>query len=382
MSVRWVAGWVIGITALSNAGCDRVKNMGDGGEAPPDGQAMGGPGCPGAGGADGGGGPAACPFTGCTATVPAPGTSLRSVWIAPTGDTWTAGDAGLVGRRATAGGWCWCVQPTGPSLTAVAGSADSDVWIAGAGGTLLHWTGSAFESAPGVAPGKQLAGAWATAANDVWVVGDQGAIRHFDGASWSALDVGSENTLRAVWGTDSAHVWVGGSYPTMVPSTELAGSAATIFQRTATGWDETVPFSQGYGAAWVSAIDGTSATDIWAVGVDQPAGAAAAFSTAIHFDGASWTMPSTPVDFYINTMLTGVAAGPPDAPAGAWMVGGAQGLLTDGMGTWTKSTNPLLASMIAVRARAGAMWAVGRDVTVARWQGTDWIADFGPLPAP
>ncbi len=45
--------------------------------------------------------------------------------------------------------------------------------------------------------------------NDVWVVGALGAAAHFDGTSWTRSDVGSGETLRAIWLRDSAEVGFG-----------------------------------------------------------------------------------------------------------------------------------------------------------------------------
>lgn len=329
---------------------------------------------------DGGG--AACPLTGCASTTPIAGTTLRSVWIAPSGEVWTAGDAGLTGRRSHDGDWCWCVQPSGAKLNGVWGSADDDVWMVGDAGTALHWTGSAFQSVPDVAPGRRLAGVSGTGAGDVWAVGEAGTIRHFDGTSWSALDASSAYTLFAVWTPDPVNVWIGGRNPTVDAVTGVRGAEAILLGRTASGWTTTVAFAQGKGDAFVTAIDGISPNDVWAVGHDQPAGAAEDVGGAVHFDGTSWTEPATPSSFFGEAALDGVAAGTPDAPHGAWMVGGRQGIRTDGPGAWTKSDNPLLSRLHGIDARGDAMFAVGPDLRVARWNGTDWTADFGPVAAP
>ena len=330
---------------------------------------------------DGGGG-AGCPLTGCAATEPTAGATLRTVWIAGTGEVWTAGDAGLVGRRSSAGAWCWCAQPSATKLNDVWGSADGDVWFVGDAGVVLHWNGGSFESVPGVAAGQRLSGVSGTGAADVWTVGDAGTIRHFDGTSWSALDAASAYTLNDVWTSDPANVWVVGSNPTVDAPTGLRGSEAIALRRTEAGWMKNVAFAQGYGFASLVGIDGTSPTDIWAVGPNQPAGAASPIGGAAHFDGTRWTVPATPIDFFLNNELSGVAAGTPDAPAGAWMVGGVQAIRTDGKGSWTKSDNPLVGDLIAIDARGDAMFAVGPNLRVVRWTGTDWTADFGPVPAP
>lgn len=335
-----VAGAVVG---LAVAGCGRLDDLIDDLVHRGGGQTGGDGGCGAPGTTADGGAAAACPFTGCAASTPPAGTDLKSVWIAASGQVWTAGEAGVVGRRSDAGVWCWCVQASATNLNAVWGSGDDDVWIVGDAGSVLRWNGAAFTPAPDVAPARRLAGVSGTSATDVWVVGDAGTVRHFDGSSWSALDASSAFTLSAVWTSDPGHVWVVGSNPTVDAPTGLRGSEAIALQRTASGWTKHIAFSQGFGGARLAAIDGISASDIWAVGTNQPAGAAAAFGGAAHFDGLEWTVPAAPDDFFIDALLTGVAAGTPDAPHGAWMVGGVRGLRTDGAGTWTKSDDPLAA---------------------------------------
>lgn len=360
------------VLMLANAGCGRLEDLIDD---------LGGHGG-GHGGLDGGcrndGGGGVCPFTGCAATEPPAGTTLRSVWIAATGEVWTAGDSGLTGRRSQAGGWCWCVQPSGANLSSVWGSSDDDVWMLGDADKAFRWDGAAFRTVADIAPGHHLAAVSGTSAGDVWVAGAAGAIRHFDGTAWSALDASSSYTLHAIWTPDPATVWVAGENPIVDPSTGMSGDEGIALRRTATGWLKTVAFVQHQGSARVLAIDGISATDIWAVGVNQPAGALLHVGDAAHFDGNGWTEPMT-LDFFANTWLTGVAAGTPDAPQGAWMVGDVQAVRTDGVGSWTKSDNPLLSRLTAIDARGDAMFAVGPNLTVARWNGADWTQDFGPV---
>ncbi len=43
-------------------------------------------------------------------------------------------------------------------------------------------------------------------ANDVWAAGARGAVAHFDGTSWRRSDVGSKNSVNALWLRDSGEV--------------------------------------------------------------------------------------------------------------------------------------------------------------------------------
>src|SRR5258708_39760010 len=57
----------------------------------------------------------------------------------------------------SADNWCWRNPlPQGNSLFGVWGSGASDVWAVGAGGTSLHWTGSAWTSDSSSAAAKLL----------------------------------------------------------------------------------------------------------------------------------------------------------------------------------------------------------------------------------
>src|SRR5262249_51217841 len=87
------------------------------------------------------------------------------------------------------GGWCWDIPlPQGNLLKAAWAASPTDLWVVGEVGTLLHYDGTSWSSAPRLTT-EALNGVWGSAPGDVWAVGDDEALLHFDGAKWSMVGV-------------------------------------------------------------------------------------------------------------------------------------------------------------------------------------------------
>src|SRR5690606_28623857 len=78
--------------------------------------------------------------------------------------------------------WCLAPAPVDPryALTAVAGTSESDVWAVGAGGTILHYDGSAWIPIPSGHANTFFA-VWASGPKDVWVVSTPELVLHGNG---------------------------------------------------------------------------------------------------------------------------------------------------------------------------------------------------------
>ncbi len=48
--------------------------------------------------------------------------------------------------------------------------------------------------------GNELRGVWSSGPGDVWAVGMNGTIIHWDGTSWASAPSGTTNNLYGVWG--------------------------------------------------------------------------------------------------------------------------------------------------------------------------------------
>lgn len=268
-------------------------------------------------------------------------------------------------------GQSWGVVPTPNvgtdhnSLFAVAATSDQDAWAVGnyfddgslAWKTLaLHWDGTAWKVLETPSPSTRfstLLGVVAISPSDAWAVGARQTsgptvrnlplIEHWDGTSW-----------------------------TVVPSPRIAGSST---------------FLQGIAAA--------SATDVWAVGFTDA-------STLIeHWNGSSWTVVPSPNPFARTSFLHSVAA---LSPTDAWAVGGGY-LNDDGTSertlalhwdgtSWsvasTPNEGPVNNQLLGVTAPGSrSVWAVGLFVDALtnenrtlteRWDGTAWSIVDSPSP--
>jgi hypothetical protein len=105
-----------------------------------------------------------------------------------------------------------------------------------------------------------LFGVWGTSASDVFAVGagppgPPGVILHYDGASWTMIASSSTDGFDGVWGSSSSDVYVVGS-PTCMESAMVhfdGVSWATV--------------ASGINTGPIYGVGGTSATDIFAVGM-------------------------------------------------------------------------------------------------------------------
>jgi hypothetical protein len=94
----------------------------------------------------------------------------------------------------------------------------------------------------------------------------------------------------------------------------------------------------------VTGISGTSASDVWAVGVDG----------IMHFDGATWSKVETGVAAQDHARAVW-----PRTPSDVWMVNGPTILHYDGT-TWTATTSPTSNSLTGIwGSSASDIWAVG-----------------------
>ena len=85
--------------------------------------------------------------------------------------------------------------------TGLWGSSATDIWAVGDGGTLLHYTGSAWSasSQSGQLIKQNLLAIWGLSAADIWVAGDLGTLLHYDGTTWSQVDSGFDKSLYSIW---------------------------------------------------------------------------------------------------------------------------------------------------------------------------------------
>jgi hypothetical protein len=213
-----------------------------------------------------------------------------------TTDAWAVGYAGHPFATLTVhwDGASWTVvpSPNGTThrnvLSAVSATGPADVWAVGyqlvdgdVGGVALieHWDGHAWSIVPAHAGGSSvLYGVKANAADDVWAVGSRGSYppevtltEHWDGASWTVVpspSPGVADRLHAVDGTSGSDVWAVGSTFRSAPTAHgliLRGDgSAWTRERGGAGPDGVYTF--------LLATTAITAGDAWAMGETGAAG--------------------------------------------------------------------------------------------------------------
>jgi hypothetical protein len=79
------------------------------------------------------------------------------------------------------------------------------------GSELLRYDGKTWATSTGIPQSVYITAISGTAANDVWVTGEAGNAYHYDGASWTAINVGTQEQLLSVHAVSATEVVIGGS---------------------------------------------------------------------------------------------------------------------------------------------------------------------------
>jgi len=315
-------------------------------------------------------------------------------------------------------GWSIVSSPNAEGynwLQAVDASASDNAWAVGfyigtegVYETLAErWDGSAWKlvQTPNVgANGDWLNGVVAVSPSEAWAVGYTGGdpatytsttlVEHWTGSAWSVVPspnpskdpLYGANQLNDVRAFAPNDVWAAGWQ--WVPS----GSAPLVERWDGRRWR--VSKTPNTGFKELHALDGTSSSDIWAVGhtlaIDE-----GHQSLAMHWDGSSWAVvptPKLPFDNFLNDVAV-------VSPTDVWAVGFSitrsqdiqpHYLHWDGS-AWAVVPSPHLSSTYNViqsvaTVSGNDVWAAGyrtvdghQVVTfVERWDGAQWRIDPTP----
>lgn len=311
----------------------------------------------------------------------------------------------LFSSAAIAQGWKIVPSPsTGTinQLNAAVAISGSDAWAVGttglpdfnSQGVTLHWNGRTWQSIPNPAPAGaasvNLLAVTAAASNDVWAVGrwadpstftENGLIIHWDGKVWRIADAPAltAGAFQAVTAIAPDDVWAVGQDGVGTFAEHWDGQSWSV-----------VPTPNQQQGGDLTAVGGTSSTDVWAVGsfLDTK------FRThtqILHWDGTTWLISPSP-DNGESSELESVAA---ISSNDVWVVGHSfpsnTATLTehwDGH-LWMVVPGPSLGiaqlnAVVAVSSKD--VWTVGSVVgpnaqaqTLAEnWNGTKWV--FSPTP--
>jgi hypothetical protein len=153
----------------------------------------------------------------------AAGGVFLSVWVAPDGQAFVGGEAGVAGHYTPGSGWS-TISELDFSLVdwnAVGGSSSSDVWFMESDNVVYHYDGVEWSkvTVPGQAAGNDMNDLFAIAPNDVWAVGQFGRVLHYDGSVWNRVEIKCDAVLEGLWMAPSGEGWTVGTTP--LPSVAL-----------------------------------------------------------------------------------------------------------------------------------------------------------------
>jgi hypothetical protein len=196
---------------------------------------------------------------------------------------------------------------------------------------------------PGPSASSLLA-IWGSSDDDVWVVGESEQALHWNGTAWSAFDLPPSPTGSAV-GLDA--IWGSGPADVWATGYGMVHWDGAVWSLVST------PDGRGYGS-----LSGTGPADVWALGSGAPP------DNSAHWDGHSWTPITIP---YATSIW---AAAPDDV----WVVGNGTSHW-DGH-VWTTSAVLGAGSTVVWGSGSTDVWAAGTDIW--HWDGVTWsVAKHG-----
>ena len=278
-------------------------------------------------------------------------------------------------------GTSWSIVPSPNSgkrlnvLNGVDAISSSNAWAVGSASSnldqttlILHWNGTSWTIVPSPSPGtaglNTLYGVAANSANDVWAVGSftnsgeyaQTLIIHWDGTSWSVIPSanvpGVNSELYGVVALGPNNVWAVG-----YGGISSGGFSTLVVHWNGSSWS-IVPSANPFGDNILSAVSGTGANDISAVGRSRNPYTFRSGALLEHWDGNSWSQ----VYGSGADALYGVAA---VSPGDAWAVGDGGGLTSIDRwngSSWSVFPGPYVVGRLyaATAITACDVWAVGQ----------------------
>ena len=260
-------------------------------------------------------------------TSPPQSALVATATLSPS-DAWAVGQSFADGdgqqtliERWNGSAWQIVASPGLDPLNAIAAVSSTDIWAVGGSFNygvgphpdkplVEHWNGAQWSivSAPNTeANAVELTGVAVLAANNVWAVGredigaahtTQALIERWDGSAWSVvtapLPAGARETaLRAITPIPgSQQLWAVGY---IQPSTNPGYTQPLIERWSGSAWQVVngPALPQGAFGASVYGVTALSQTDAWAVG-EYIASDHTIRALALHWDGAAWTIASSP----------------------------------------------------------------------------------------
>ena len=266
-------------------------------------------------------------------------------------------------------------------LRDVDASSASNAWAVGfTSGTsmaalLQRWNGTSWTTVPGPSGSGILLGVKTLSTSDAWAVGSRSTVGSFDsmaarwnGTSWTPVatpipdsQLGSQ--LNAIDGTSSSNLWAVG---------QAGGGDYQVSQPIILRWN---------GSTWSPvatppAIDATlegvvalASNDVWAVGREFNRDLLWHVPWVLHWNGQSWTKVAAPA-----VLGAGLSAVTALSPTRVYAVGGSVVLRWNGS-SWTRESIPSSAGALWDAAALGpsTVWAAGQRTRTNGASGTSIV---------
>jgi hypothetical protein len=286
----------------------------------------------------------------------------------------------------------WCPVPTNVSalyaLTSVWGSGKNDVWASGSGGTVIHYDGTAWAKTATDLKNtfRTVIG---TSATDIWALSASDVILHAkgftpSGVTWTrvsaAPDPYSAAPLYAAWSSGSGELRIGGgTFGFSAPSGDFV--TANGFTKTSLG-DGGLGWNAAAGSGTVHGIWGAAADDVWLV-VDNSAAVSWQLGLTFHGTrvgdgGGGLTWQS--VDSQASVVLSAVWG---SSASDVWTVGdiGTIRHLAADRSHWEPVASNTMERLNAIWGSAkDDVWAVGDAGTILHFDGTRWAPSIAAFP--
>ncbi len=171
----------------------------------------------------------------------------------------------------------------------------------------------------------ELAGVSAVSADDVWAVGlrvTRGGVatlvEHWNGRTWSIVATPNPtgawySSLSGVDAVSANNVWAVGTF-----IGETGGERTLIEHWNGTSWHRVPSPNPSATNNTLTGVSAISATDVWAVGYDDPPGRSEVHTLSVHWNGGSWSAVRTPIRPGVDRGFFGVNA---TSASSGWAVG-------------------------------------------------------------
>lgn len=229
----------------------------------------------------------------------------------------------------------------------------------------------------------------AISANDIWVVGDfrdstntfQTPFAHYDGTGWTLFPGPTTWRPRAIAAISSSDIWaVGSDYSTGMALTEHYDGAS---------WS-VVSSPSPASTNVLLAVSAISSNDVWAVGYQV--GSSGQQSLTEHWNGSSWSVVSSPTITNGSLFYGMIAVSSNDVWAVGYALASGQMLIEHWNGaSWSIVSSPVVGGIGYLQGMtatsANNVWAVGwvsagpnqpEQTLIEHWDGSSWSVVSSP----